>query len=312
MVKVYAPASIGNIGIGFDLLGVAIASIGNDLFGDYISIKDSNTFHLEFTGNFVDQLPNELEKNIVFQCWQKFCEILGKIYPMTICLEKNIPIASGLGSSACSIVATFVAMNHYCGCPLNRNKLLKLMGEIEGNISGTIHFDNVSPCFLGGMQLILQECNIISQTVPVFDNWIWIIAYPGVEISTEVARSILPRKYIRSDCINYGRCLSGFIHACHTQQESLAIKFMQQDIIAEPYRSQLLPMQLCDIRCFLTQEGAISCGISGSGPTIFALCNTQETVDSVSYWLLHHYLQNDMGFIKVCGLDNFGARIISE
>lgn len=70
-------------------------------------------------------------------------------------------------------------------------------------------------------------------------------------------------------------------------------------------------MQLCDIRQFLIQEGAISCGISGSGPTVFALCNTRETADAVSYWLSHNYLQNNVGFVKICSLDKCGARIIS-
>lgn len=310
MVKVYAPASIGNIGVGFDLLGMAIEPIDNNIMlGDSISIESSDVFNLECTGIFSNQLPEELDQNIVFQCWKKFCEIVGQEYPVIIRLKKNIPVSSGLGSSACSIVAVLIAMNHYCRCPLNNNQLLTLMGEMEGNISGSIHFDNVSPCFLGGMQLILQECDIISQKIPVFDNWLWVLAYPGVEISTIVARSILPRKYSREDCINYGRCLSGFIHACYTKQEFLAIGCMK-DIIAEPYRSELLPIRLFDIRRTLIQEGAVSCGISGSGPTIFALCNTKETAESVSYWLTHHYLQSNTGFVRICRLDNSGARIV--
>lgn len=311
MVKVYAPASIGNIGVGFDLLGIAVASIDGNLFGDCISIESSNVFNLEYAGCFRNQLPQQLEQNIVFQCWKRFCEILGKTYPVTIRLEKNVPVSSGLGSSACSIVATLMAVNHHCGCPLNNSQLLTLMGEMEGNISDTVHFDNVSPCFLGGMQLILQECNIISQRIPIFDDWLWILAYPGIEISTAIARSILPKTYNRVDCIDYGRYLSGFIHACHTKQESLAIGCMK-DVIAESYRSQLLPVQLSKIRRVLMQEGAVSCGISGSGPTIFALCNTKQTAESVSACLSHYYLQNNVGFVRICCSDNFGARIVTN
>lgn len=311
MIRVYVPASIGNIGVGFDLLGIAVSSIDGNFFGDCISIESARIFSLEHTGYFRDQLPKTWEQDIVFLCWKKFCAVLGKMYSVVIRLEKNVPVASGLGSSACSIVATLVAINHYCGSPLNNHQLLTLMGEIEGDISGAIHFDNVSPCFFGGMQLILQECEIISQKIPVFDDWLWVVAYPGISVSTLTARSVLPKKYNRTDCINYGRHLSGFVHACHTQQESLAIRCMK-DIIAEPYRSQLLPMPLSDIRRVLIQKGAVSCGISGAGPTIFALCNTKETADIISDWLSCHYLQTKMGFVRICCVNNSGAYIITD
>lgn len=311
MVKVYAPASLGNVGVGFDLLGMALASIDGNLFGDCVSIKSARVFSLEYAGCFSNQLPKQLEKNIVFQCWKKFCEILGKTYPVNIRLEKNLPIASGLGSSACSIVATLMAMNHYCGYPLNDNKLLMLMGEMEGSIVGAVHFDNVSPCFLGGMQLMVQEFGIISQKIPIFDDWLWILAYPGIAVSTAIARSKLPQQYNRTICINYGRYLSGFIHACHTKQESLAIKCMK-DVIAESYRSSLLPMQLSDVRRILVKAGALSCGISGSGPTIFVLCNAKKIAEIVYDWLSNYYLQNDTGFVQICRLDNFGARILAN
>lgn len=311
MVRVYAPASIGNIGVGFDLLGAAVTSVDGSFFGDCINVKDSDVFNLEYTGCFSSQLPKQWEQNIVFQCWKKFCEVLGQMCPVAIKLEKNVPVASGLGSSACSIVATLMALNYYYKNPLDHNQLLILMGEMEGIFSGSVHFDNVSPCFFGGMQLILHECDIISQKIPFFNNWIWVLAYPGIEISTVMARSVLPKKYNRVDCINYGRYLSGFIHACYTQQESLAIRCMK-DVIAEPYRSQLLPIKLSDIRRILISKGAISCGISGSGPTIFALCNTKEVANIVSCWLSQYYLQNNAGFVRICCVDDAGAYVVMD
>lgn len=261
---------------------------------------------------FHDQLPIQLEENIIFYCWKKFGEILKKSYPVTIRLEKNIPVSSGLGSSAASIVAALVALNCYYDSPLNNNQLLKLMGEMEGKISGAIHFDNVAPCFLGGMQIIIPEHDNISQIVPVFDNWVWVIAYPGIRISTMQARSVLPKQYNFIDCIHHGQNLSGFIHACHTKQESLAIKCMQKDIIAEPYRLSLLPMDLSYIRASIIEKGAIFCGISGSGPTIFALCNTQDVISKVTNWLSYCYLQNDLGFVKACAVNFSGAKIVTE
>lgn len=159
--------------------------------------------------------------------------------PVAMTLEKSMPIGSGLGSSACSVVAALVAMNEHCGKPLNNSRLLGLMGELEGRISGSIHYDNVAPCFLGGMQLMIEENGIISQQVPWFDEWLWVLAYPGIKVSTAEARAILPAQYRRQDCIAHGRHLAGFIHACYTRQPQLAAKLMK-DVIAEPYRTKLL------------------------------------------------------------------------
>ncbi len=138
-----------------------------------------------------------------------------------------MPIGSGLGSSACSVVAALVAMNEHCGKPLNDTRLLALMGELEGRISGSIHYDNVAPCFLGGMQLMIEENGIISQQVPGFDEWLWVLAYPGIKVSTAEARAILPAQYRRQDCIAHGRHLAGFIHACYSRQPQLAAALMK-------------------------------------------------------------------------------------
>ncbi|WP_313678085.1 homoserine kinase, partial [Pantoea vagans] len=218
----------------------------------------------------------------------------------------NMPIGSGLGSSACSVVAGLMAMNEFCGKPLSDSTLLTLMGELEGRISGSVHYDNVAPCFLGGIQLMLQENDIISQAVPGFDDWLWVMAYPGIKVSTAEARAILPAQYRKEDCIKHGRLLAGFIHACHTRQPQLAAKLMQ-DVIAEPYRTRLLP-GFAEARQAAKEIGALACGISGSGPTLFAVCNQMETAQRMADWLSQHYLQNDEGFVHICRLDTAGAR----
>ena len=219
-VVVYAPASIGNVSVGFDVLGAAVSPIDGSLLGDRVEVKaGSEPFVLETAGRFVDKLPEDPKQNIVYDCWLVFARELEKksivVKPLQMTLEKNMPIGSGLGSSACSIVAALDALNQFHGNPLNQTELLALMGEMEGKISGGIHYDNVAPCYLGGVQLMLEELGIISQEVPCFDDWYWVMAYPGIKVSTAEARAILPSQYRRQDIIAHGRHLAGFIHACH-------------------------------------------------------------------------------------------------
>ncbi|ASY74775.1 homoserine kinase [Pectobacterium polaris] len=306
MVKVYAPASIGNVSVGFDVLGAAVSPVDGSLLGDCVSVEAADLFSLRSEGRFVSKLPDNPKENIVYQCWELFCQEIGKTVPVAMTLEKNMPIGSGLGSSACSVVAGLMAMNEFCGKPLDDTRLLKLMGELEGRISGSVHYDNVAPCFLGGVQLMLEENGIISQPVPSFDDWLWVMAYPGIKVSTAEARAILPAQYRRQDCISHGRYLAGFIHACHTGQAELAAKLMK-DVIAEPYRTKLLP-GFAAARQAAEDIGALACGISGSGPTLFSICNDMASAQRLADWLRDNYLQNDEGFVHICRLDTTGAR----
>ncbi|WJY15626.1 homoserine kinase [Pectobacteriaceae bacterium CE90] len=306
MVRVYAPASIGNVSVGFDVLGAAVSPVDGALLGDCVSVKAADQFSLQNEGRFVSKLPDDPKQNIVYQCWERFCQEIGETIPVAMRLEKNMPIGSGLGSSACSVVAGLMAMNEFCDKPLDDTRLLTLMGELEGRISGSVHYDNVAPCFLGGIQLMIGENDIISQSVPGFDDWLWVMAYPGIKVSTAEARAILPAQYRRQDCISHGRYLAGFIHACHTGQAALAAKLMK-DVIAEPYRTQLLP-GFAEARHAAQDIGALACGISGSGPTLFSVCNDMSVAQRLADWLRINYLQNEEGFVHICRLDTTGAR----
>ncbi|UBX47533.1 homoserine kinase [Providencia alcalifaciens] len=308
MIKVYAPASIGNVSVGFDVLGAAVSPVDGSLLGDCVSIEAAETFSLENQGRFVSKLPKKMEHNIVYQCWELFCERLGKKLNVAMTLEKNMPIGSGLGSSACSVVAALMALNEFADKPFDQTALLGMMGELEGRISGSIHYDNVAPCYLGGLQLIIEQNGIISQPVPAFENWYWVMAYPGIKVSTAEARAILPDSYSRHDIVNHGRYLSGFIHACHTHQPTLAVT-MIKDVVAEPYRTQLLP-GFAKAREHAKQIGALACGISGSGPTIFTICDDKKIAEEMVQYLQQHYIQNDEGFVHICRLDMAGARTI--
>ncbi len=315
-IKIYAPASIGNVGVGFDLLGAAISPLDGTLLGDCVKIEPNKDaeFELECTGLYQDKLPKEKEKNIVYSCYLAFVRELDKrqilVKPLRMRLEKQMPIGSGLGSSACSIVAALDALNQFHQNPLGQDTLLKLMGEMEALISGSEHYDNVAPCYLGGLQLMLEQDEQISQSIPYFDNWYWVMAYPGIEIATAKARSILPTKYKKQVLIEQGRFLAGFIHASYANKPALAAAMMQ-DLVAEPYRAALLP-HFFKIKAEAKKRGALATGISGSGPTLFTVTDKLTVAKKLAHFLETNYLQNDQGFVHICQLDNKGSRQINQ
>ncbi len=313
MLRIYAPASSANLSVGFDTLGAAVSPIDGSLLGDVVQIDAiAAGFELENAGYFVRKLPKEPQKNIVYQAYVLFSERLKlrgiSVRSLRLTLEKNMPIGSGLGSSACSIVAALVALNQFHDEPFSKMELLEMMGELEGRISGSIHYDNVAPCYLGGVQLMVQSLGNICQRLPFFDDWYWVLAYPGIEVSTAEARAILPKSYTRQDVIAQARHLGSFVHACHTKQAQLAA-LMMKDVIAEPYREVLLP-NFADVKQATRDLGALVTGISGSGPTIFAIAPDLATAMKLSTYLENHYLQNNEGFVHICKVDNVGARAL--
>ncbi|GJJ80758.1 homoserine kinase [Pasteurella canis] len=313
MLRIYAPASSANLSVGFDTLGAAVSPIDGSLLGDVVQVEAITAgFELESAGYFVRKLPKEPQKNIVYQAYVLFSERLKlrsvSVRPLRLTLEKNMPIGSGLGSSACSIVAALVALNQFHHEPFSKMELLEMMGELEGRISGSIHYDNVAPCYLGGVQLMVQSLGNICQRLPFFDDWYWVLAYPGIEVSTAEARAILPKSYTRQDVIAQARHLGSFVHACHTKQAQLAA-LMMKDVIAEPYREALLP-HFAEVKQATRDLGALATGISGSGPTIFAIAPDLTTAMKLSTYLEHHYLQNNEGFVHICKVDNEGARAL--
>lgn len=309
---VYAPASIGNVGVGFDVLGAAVSPINGERLGDRIKIEaGQRPFSLDCIGYFAQKLPQDPQENIVFHCWQSFSREMDKkgltVQPVHLTLEKNMPIGSGLGSSACSVVAALVALNEFHQLPLNEHELLLLMGEMEAQISGSLHYDNVAPCYLGGLQLMLEQHSVIAQSVPHFKHWYWVMAYPGIKVPTAEARAILPAMYEKQTAVAHGRYLAGFIHASHSEQDALAASFMK-DVIAEPYRMAILP-KFEQARALAEKAGALACGISGSGPTLFAVTDDLTIAEQLKAQLTEHYLQSEEGFVHICRLDEQGTRI---
>ncbi|RDV29028.1 homoserine kinase [Alteromonas aestuariivivens] len=307
--RAYAPASIGNVSLGFDVLGAALQPVDGTPLGDEVEIVDAEQYQLTVAGPFAHKLPSDPDTNIVTHCYHYFIEEMVKaghtVSPVAVTLFKNLPIGSGLGSSASSIVAAFYGLNEHFGQPFCEDVLLLMMGELEGQISGSVHYDNVAPCYLGGMTLMTGQAAPVTVSLPVIQDWYWVICYSGISVSTSAARNILPKEVPMATALTFGRQLGIFVHALHSGDAKMAAGVMQ-DVIAEPYRKSLLP-GFDDARDFAMQSGALAFGISGSGPTVFAVCNDRHTAEAVEQWLTENYIQNEDGFSHVCRIPSQGA-----
>ena len=157
-ITAFAPASIGNVGVGFDVLGAAVEPLDGELFGDRVTIEPSASASFECAGPYAHRLPADPSDNLVVKAQRFFEAALGRaLPPARIVLEKRMPLNSGLGSSASSGVAALVALNAFAGEPFDRARLLELAGRLEGEASGSVHLDNAAPILLGGLQLCLAS-----------------------------------------------------------------------------------------------------------------------------------------------------------
>lgn len=303
-VSVYAPASMGNVSVGFDLLGAALEPIrpSNTPFGDVVTVSAGQGVSLSCSGNYAQFLPTN--DNIVSRCAQRYLERHApECSGLELTLAKNLPIGSGLGSSASSVVAALAAVNRYFDDRLNKAELLQFMGELEGEISGSVHFDNVAPSYLGGMQLMLADN---AQPLPTFDNWTWVVAYPGITLSTAKMRALLPAEVPMATTIKFGQQLATFVAACYRQDEEQALAVLK-DVLAEPYRADHIPGYQA-ARAHLSQMGFEAVGISGSGPTLFAVCRNDDLAQQGADYLQQNYVTNQYGLVRVCRLASQGVQ----
>jgi len=313
-LAVFAPASIGNVSVGFDALGLALAPIDGTLLGDIVQLLPGSLpdWTLRTIGPFAHKLPKDVEKNIVLQCCRLYQQTLAQrgiaVTAMEIVLDKRLPIGSGLGSSASSVVATLEVLNRWHDNVLSSRDLFRLMAEVEGGISGAIHLDNIAPCLFGGLRLC-PSGNLSEYALPWPARWLAVVCWPGTELNTRDARAVLPAQLPRATAVQHGAQFAQFVYALYTGKTELAAASMV-DLIAEPSRRSLLP-GFERAREELRALGALAVGISGSGPTIFALADKPEVAQKLGHWLAENYQQNDNGLTHICRADLGGARSVS-
>lgn len=309
-----APVSCANVSVGFDLLGLALKRLDGEIFGDkVIAYKANGTPSFTILGKYGFLFKDkDTSSNIVCKAYSLYKDYAKTnknvdIEPLSFILHKNLPICSGLGSSASSAVAAICAINAACGNLLDKNECLKLMGILEGGVSGSIHYDNVAPSYLGGLQLVLAHESCLSKRLPFFKDIYILSCYPGTKVATAKAREILPQAYYRKTTIEASKNLATFVASLYDNDEKLAFEFMK-DVIAEPYRKELIE-DFDKVKNYLDNNGALASGISGSGPSIFAFFNSLDKANLCKEYLERNFIQNEMGFAHVCALDEEGVKV---
>ncbi len=283
-IKIFAPATVANVTCGFDVLGFAVHQPG-----DEVILRKRSKPGLEIIEIRGDQglLPRDPNKNTVSVSIKSLLDHLHSDQGFDIYLSKKMPLGSGLGSSAASAVAGVVGANHLLGQPFSNSELLPFAMEGEALACGDAHADNVAPALLGGFVLIrsYQPLDIIE--IPSPEDLYATIVHPQIEIATKDARSILKKSISLKDAVRQWGNVAGLVTGLITRDYALMGRSMQ-DVIVEPVRSLLIP-GYDDVKAAALDAGALGCGISGSGPSIFALSRNEAPAKKVGQAMLDKF-----------------------
>lgn len=310
-VRVFAPATVANLIVGFDTLGAAVQPIDGSLLGDIVTVKHASKNKLKVSGEYKKQLPENSDDNLVMHCVDAFNKLMAEkkmsLDTLSLHLEKGLPICSGLGSSSASIVATLSALNAYYDYPFSDKSLLLVAAKMEGVVSGSAHYDNVAPAIFGGLQLMIESGKV--KRLPWFDELLLVIYYPGIKVSTKAAREILPKSFDFHSIVEYGQRLAGFVDALYSRDKQQAMALLFDDII-QPHRGRLIPAFEAGRKSAL-EAGALAFGISGSGPTCFAIADSIQVAEQVSEVLVREMSGEKTAFSKIVKVAD-GARLIEK
>lgn len=261
----FAPASVGNVAIGFDILGFCV-----DALGDKVTVTRTEKPGVTISAirGVVGDLPLEAEKNTAGRALLAMNEALKPSFGFEMQIEKGIPLGSGLGGSAASAVGAVVAANALLPQPCTKLELLKFAMQGEAVASGSLHVDNIAPSLFGGLVLTVGIDHPRVKQIPVPKGVQAVILHPHMFLSTKQARAILRRTVEMSDFVWQTANLAGFISGCYTNDLDM-IHASFDDVVIEPQRQALIP-GFPDVRKASMAAGALGCSISGAGPTMFA------------------------------------------
>lgn len=276
-VKVFAPATVANVICGYDVLGFALNEPGDEV---EISLKSDPGVELaEITGDN-GLLPKDPSKNTVTATIKGILKKVGKEnLGVSVKLHKKMPIGSGLGSSAASTVAGIYGVNKLLGDPLSVKELMPFAMQGEEIACGQGHADNVAPSLYGGFVLIRSYDPLDIIPLPTPEKLIATVIHPQIEIQTRDARKIVRQHILLKDAIGQWGNIAGLVSGLYREDYGLIGRSLEDKLI-EPSRAILIP-EFYNIKKKALELGALGFGISGSGPSVFALSKDEKTAHNI-------------------------------
>jgi homoserine kinase len=263
-----APASVGNVGVGFDILGHSI-----DGPVDQVTVTRTKSPEIRISGisGVVAGLPLQAESNTAGQALISLKQRLGLEHGFELSIEKGIPLAAGMGGSAASCVAALVAANAILDEPVAVETLYPCALEGEAVASGSKHGDNVGPMLMGGLVLATLD-RLVS--VPVPPGLTCVVVHPDQLLETRTARSVLNRPFQLAQFVAQSANLALLLAGCY-RGDFDAIAAGLRDVLVEPLRAPLVP-GFAEVKAAAMSSGALGASISGGGPSIFAWCTVEK------------------------------------
>lgn len=304
-VTAFAPATVANVAIGFDILGHTVEAIGDRVRLRRIA---DPVVRITSIGGIAGALPVEPERNTAGRAVQALIEDLNLGHGFEMEIDKGVPLASGLGGSAASAVAAVVAANALLAEPLPPLRLLRYAMQGEIVASGSAHLDNIAPSLFGGLVLTVGIDHPRIKRIPVPASLRCVLVHPHMHLGTREARAILKTDISRSDFVWQTANLAGFISGCYSDDLDM-IRDSFNDVIIEPQRASLIP-GFADVKRGAMAAGALGCSISGAGPTVFAWAEVQyaEAVrGAMVAAFTTHGLASDQW---ISAIENYGARVV--
>ncbi len=307
-IKIFAPATIANISCGFDVLGCCLDAIGDEMI-----VRKSPDKGVKITKITGATLPYETKNNVAGVAALALLDALNfEIdYGFEIEIYKNIKPGSGIGSSAASAAGSVFAINQLLGKPFSKIELVAFAREGERLACGSPIADNVAPAIFGGFTLVKSTNPLKIIELPTIDELYTTIIHPQIEIKTADSRAILPNDIPLKKAVKQWANVGALIHALHTNNASLFADSLT-DYIVEPYRSKLIP-DFGLVKESALKAGALGCGISGSGPSIFTFSKNKQVTENVAIEISKTYSKNKIPFhVYVSKINLEGIKIINS
>ncbi|HSV56105.1 MAG TPA: homoserine kinase, partial [Magnetospirillaceae bacterium] len=277
--RVFAPATVANVAVGFDILGFPVDALGDTITVERLPASPGSLPEVRLAGveGVASFLPTDPERNTATLPLIHLVRDLGLPFGFRVSVRKGIPLSSGMGGSAASSVGALVAANSLLPEPLPRESLLRYALLGEELVSGSPHGDNAAPCLLGGLTLLRSLDPVETVRLPFPERLRVVLVHPHRELDTRSSRGVLPRELPLREYVAQSARLAAFLVACYTEDLELMAGSLKDGLV-EPRRAPLI-QAFHTVQRAAREAGALGCSISGSGPSVFALCRNAEEAE---------------------------------